>query len=147
MANAPVPFDRQDFLDGIHLAMQIGEPTRTEDKATFYFPNDITVVDSSDAEGIPFDPTKAPTYVPRKDPIQVRCAVEYRDAEGKIENFGVLVPSKAIITLLDPEYQQIKGFQFVALGGVRYYYRSIETPLAMFDVDVWVVHCVAEDQV
>lgn len=147
MANAPVPFDPQAFVQGILTAMTIGEPTREEDKATFYFPADMVAEGSRDSEGIPFDPSTTATPVPRRPPVRVPCAVEYQDAEGKIENWGVLVPSKAVITLLDNEYQQVKGFSFVVIGGVKYMYSRTETPVAMVTVDVWTVHCVAEDQV
>jgi hypothetical protein len=145
----PAGFDAAAARAGILSAMSFGEPTRTEDKATFYFPKTRTS-DPTDApvdqDDIPFDPT-VPVVAPDSKPhVQVPCAVEYVDASEQVETFGAARASRIKITLMDTEYQQVKGFAFVVAGGDKYVYDTTEPPVALGSIDIWTVHCTAEDE-
>lgn len=145
----PPGFDEASIKAGLYKAMGFGEPTRTEDKAWFYFPvnraSDPT--DSpKDQDGVPFDPTVPVATTPRKARVQAACAVEYVDAGESLESFGDIKATRIKITVLDPEYQQIKGFAYVVAGGDKYVRTSVEPPVALGSIDVWTLWCTAEDE-
>lgn len=125
--------------------MQVGLPTQSVDQPTFFMPLSMTAVEPIDQSGTPFDPGYQPIRQPRKT-VKVPCAIEYHDGEGKLENFGVIVPARVKITLLDQDYLAVKGFEYVVIGGIRYFYRRTETPLGLISVGVYTVHCVSEDE-
>lgn len=142
----PAGFDASKIITGLHKAMDFGAATRAADKAAFYtvtrtVPEDTVV----DEDGIPYDPSVTVT-VTRTSKV-VACAIEYTDRTDKFENFGVVNPSRIKITLLDPDYQQVKGFEYVVVGADKYIYRLTEPPVALGSIDVWTVHAVSEDEV
>lgn len=140
----PAGFDKSAVMAGLKKAMQFGAPTRVEDQATFYKVTTTTDEVPRDDDFIPFDPEAVRTAKPTA--IRVDCSVEYVDRAEGTEQFGAITPSRIKITLLDPEYQKVKGFQYVVAGGDRYNYRLTEPPVALGNIDVWVVHCVGEDE-
>jgi hypothetical protein len=95
---------------------------------------------------VPFNPVIPVTRVtpPTK---KVPCAVEYFDAEGVMTDFGMVAPSRAVITLLDQDYQQVVGCSAVLLKGERYVYSKTEFPSALFDVGLYAMHFTAENDV
>jgi hypothetical protein len=141
----PPGFNAATVIAGLQKAMSFGAPETTGDQATFYMPRTSVVTDPKDDEGVPFDVTVRPTLSTLVKKV-VPCAYEYVDAEGKIENFGMIAPARVQITLLDAEYQQVKGFEYVAIGGQRFMYRRTEPPVALGSINVWTLHCTAEDQ-
>lgn len=147
MATAVAGFNADDFREGIRLAMRVGLPPDLTDQPTFVFP--LTFVNDSplDDEDVPFDPAARPVATPSKTSVKVPCAVEYIDAAGKVENFGVVVNSKVVLTFLDEDYEAVKGFAYVVIGGERYFYRKTQPPLGLDSVAIWQVHCEAEDDV
>lgn len=140
----PAGFDRARALAGLRRAMEFGEPTRAEDKATFY----RVVVDTDavprDDDAVPFDPAARRDVKPT--PIQVPCAAEVFDVAGKRQTFGDVQPTRAEITLLDDDYQKVVGFSYVVLGGDKYIYSWTEPPAALGSLDVWTIHVDAEDE-
>lgn len=145
MAGQIPGFDADAVRAGLRLAMTVGLPPATEDQPTFFMPRTVTNTALADEHSVPFDVTARRTVEP---PVTVRvpCAIEYFDNAGKLENFGVLVPTKVELTLLDEEYAKVKGFEFVVIGGNRFYYQRTETPLGLVSVGVYKIHCTAEDQ-
>lgn len=143
-AGALSGFDAGDFRSNIRLAMTLGLPPDLADQPAFVFPGATTNVSPADEDDVPFDPTARPTRAAPTS-VKVPCAVEYVDAAGKVENFGVIIPSKVRLTLLDEDYEQVRGFSFVMIGGDRYFYTKTETPLGLDSVGVWIVHATAED--
>lgn len=140
----PAGFDKARIMAGLKTAMQFGAPTRVEDQATFYKVTRTTDDVPRDDDFIPFDPDATRTAKPTG--IRVDCSVEYIDRTEITEQFGAITPSRIEITLLDPEYQKVKGFDYVVAGGDRYNYRLTEPPVALGNIDVWTVHCDAEDE-
>lgn len=140
----PAGFDKAAVMAGLKRAMEFGAPTRVEDRATFY--KVVTTTDDvpRDDDFIPFDPEAERTAKPT--PVTVDCTVEYVDRSEQTEAFGAITASRIKVTLLDPEYQKVKGFSYVVAGGDRYNYRLTEPPVALGNIDVWTVHCVAEDE-
>ena len=140
----PAGFDRNKILIGLHKAMEFGEPTRAEDQATFVTIVEPIVIGPVDEDGVPFDPSERVSRTPQSN--TVACAVEYVDRADRAERFGTLQPTRVKITLLDAEYQTVRGFDYVVVGGDKYVYRSTEPPVALGSIDVWTVYCTAEDE-
>lgn len=142
----PPGFDPARVIDGLHRAMGFGEPTRDADKATFWFVTRTAAEGAKDGDGVGFDPSPAGRAETSKRHLVVPCAIEYFDRADVQGTFGIAQPSRIEITLLDPDYQQIKGFSYVVAGGDKYLYRSTEPPTALGSVDIWMIHAVAEDE-
>ena len=145
MAGLVEGFNPAEFRAGIRQAMIMGLPPVQADQPVFCFEQDPVNFSSADVEDVPFDPEARPM---RPAPLtkQVPCAVEYVDAAGRVESFGTINPSKIRLTLLDEEYQQIRGFDFVEIAGDKYNYAKTEPPVGLGVVGVWTVHCIAEDE-
>jgi hypothetical protein len=145
MAGVVPGFNAADVRAGLRFAMTVGLPPVLADQPVFFFPRTSTVIGPADEDEVPFDLTKKRTLAP---PVTVRvpCAVEYFDNQGKIENFGVIVPSKIEITVLDEEYVQIRGFEYVVIHGNRYWYSRTAPPNGLVSVGVFTIYCTAEDQ-
>ena len=152
MAGLSPDFNGADFRDQMRNVFEIFSPPEVEERATFYFPNQLVYTVETDDDGVPFDRNAMPvtTVVP---PLQLPCAVEYFDAAGAVTVFGVMVPSRAAITLLDEDFHLIDGsapgsahFSHVMLRGEKFVYRSTEYPTGLFDVGIYTIHVFAEEQ-
>lgn len=140
----PPTFNEGRVLAGLKQAMGFGEPTRPEDKVTFHFRVAGDSVDDLDEEGVPFDPN-AP--VSSSDTTKVvDVAVEYQDRAVQAETFGGYVPARIILTMLDPDWQQVKNFAYVTAGGDIYHRSTVQPPVALGSIDVWSVICLAEGE-
>lgn len=148
MAGAPQirGFNADAVRKGLRLAMTVGLPPLSSEQPVFYMPRVMDIpTENVDSEGVPFDPTYAPTFTP---PVtkKVPCAVEYVDGEGKLTGLGVVSPTKVVLTLLDQDYRTVEGFEYVAIGGVRYWYRRTESPKGLVTVGLYKIHCASEDE-
>lgn len=150
MAGKQPGFNGGDFRRQMRFVMGMGAPTVTDQQATFEFPNQLVYNDGDagdfDGTGVPFDPSIPVTRVvpPR---VKVPCAVEYFDADGVVTEFGLISPSRAVVTLLDEDYVKVKGCSAVFLAGERYVYQKTEFPSALFDVGLYTLHFTAENDV
>ena len=142
----PPSFNEARVLEGIKKAMGFGEPTRVEDKVTFYFNARSEPTGEVDEEGVPFDPEDRTTNTRAGESMVVDCAVEYQDRAPQTETFGVYIPARIILTLLDPDWQQVKDFTHVKAGGDIYHRSTVEPPVALGSIDVWSVICLAEGE-
>lgn len=126
--------------------MRFAAPADVSEQATFFFP---PVADASgavvDGEGIPYDPDATVEYV-RAPSVRVPCAITYSDATGSVERFGRLTSADIVLTLVEPDYRQVQGFEYVEVAGQRYTYRHTFPPVALFDLNVWSIRCETEDQ-
>lgn len=139
----PPGFNAARIIDGIHKAMGFGEANSTDDVPTFYLTSTSTEADADDA-GIPWDPD-APRQKTRTA-RRVDCTVDYIERAEQTETFGVRRPSGLVITLLGPDYEQIKGFDYVVCGGDKYYHVKTDPPAALGSIDVWTVRCKSQDE-
>lgn len=156
MAGTSPDFDSGAFRDtfrGAGGVFDIFAPPDVAEQATFYFPTQLVYGVGTDDDNVPFDRRALPVTPQPVTPIRVPCAVEYFDAAGNLTDFGVMVPSRAAITLLDVDYHRIDGseqgtshFSYVMLGGEKYIYRHTEYPAALFDVTLYTVHVFADGE-
>lgn len=144
MKYVPPSFDQARVIEGLHKAMGFGEPNVVGDKTTFWTETATASAGAKDQEDVPFDPSvRRPTT---KSSKQVTCALEYNEKSTVVNDYGVSQPSSVTITLLDEDYQQIKGFSWVVAGGNQYFYSETEPPTGMGSIDVWTVHANSRDQ-
>ncbi len=140
-----VAFDRVGFQTGILTAMGIGLPADPAQRPRFVFAGTSTSTTPVDEEGIPYDVSTQPTTTAGRVETDVLCAIEYLDSVGQAVEFGIITPTQIKVTLLDAQYQRVKGFDHVLIGQDRYNYRRTEPAIGMVTETVWIVHCRAED--
>jgi hypothetical protein len=140
---APRGFNATKVIAGLHAAMAFGAPSRAADQAAFYIQVAVTPSFPVDQQGVPWDPANSAT--PSYTKVSVPVAVEFHNGAGKVEGYGIVDATTVTLTLLDADYQQVKGFAFVAIAGTKYWYRSTDAPVALGTIDVWTVHCEAVD--
>lgn len=145
MAATDPNFDADAFIEGIHTAMSIGFPPDVANQPTFHFAPVITNALPADAQGVPFDVAGTPV---KTSPAakRVPCAVEYVDGQGKVVEFGIMQPSRIVLTFLGEDYEQVRGFDWVVIGANRYFYTNTRPPLGLDVVPLWQVECKAEDE-
>jgi hypothetical protein len=137
-------FDQAAVLAGLYTAMDFGSPNTATDKATFYMPRTVSGSGNVDSYQVPMNPENHRTFgsLVKKT---VPCAVEYLDAAGKDINFGVLNASRVRLTVLGPDYANIKGFEYVVISGNKFIYAKTEPIIALGSIDVAIIYAVAED--
>ncbi len=141
----PADFDSTAFRDAIRFVYDMAAPPVVEEQATFYGPSTLVYTGSVDDDEVPFDP--ATTVVREPAPgVKVSCGIEYSDAEGNPVPFGTVTASRLAITLLDVDYQRIKGCAYVVVAGEKYLYRRTQPPTGLFDVGLYTLHFRAENE-
>lgn len=145
MAGSNSGFNASEFRSNIHFAMQLGAAPDEGEQAVFHFPSQLVYTGTADGDDIPFDPTV--TVVSTEPPtVRVDCAIEYFDAENQPTNFGLMAPSRIIVTLLDEDYDKVKHCAYVVIHGDRYDYRRTEPPAGLFDVGVYTMHFTSQSE-
>lgn len=145
MAGTSPDFDPVEFRAAIHAVMDLGAPPTPSERVTFYFARSLVYNAPTDDENTPFDPTATVTEIPGQA-VTVPCAVEYTDREGEPVPFGMVTASKLVITLLDEDYDQVKGCSYVVAGGDKYLYRRTVPPMGLYSVGVYQLIFVAENE-
>lgn len=139
----------QEVREGLRIAMRVGTPQEVQLRPRFWVP-DLSQGEegapSSDAEDIPFDPAVPKPQEAGRFVEDVLCACGYQDRPGVQLDWGVVLPARVTITILDEEYELVKDFSWVQLGGERFNYRSEMLPLGLGDVTVHQFSVVAEDK-
>lgn len=145
MAGTNAGFDATAFRDGITFAMQMGTPPDLDVSAVFVFAdgpgvvytknNVVVATPKLDRDGYPFDPDIKRTLTAGAR-VRVNCAIEMVKADQEEIPVGSFRPVKAIVTLLDVDYAQVKGCKEMILNGDTYAYGYEPGALGMFEVGV-----------
>lgn len=143
MAGSNPDFNSSEFRSGIRTAMTMGSPV--DDVPVFHFPDTSTSDTPAAADGVPFDPSTVED-ITTGETVSVTCGIEYSDYAQVTTNIGVLTPSAVRISVLDTEYEQIKGCHKVVIGDNEYIYSHTMLPSVMFDVQIFDVIFRAVDQ-
>jgi len=150
MADDPqiIGFDATDVRNGLRLAMRVGMPPLDAEQPVFFMPRvEQAQTEAVDANDVPFDPDYTPVRQPPDKKTGITCAIEYFDGQGtKLEGLGIVAATKVVLTLLDEEWAEVEGFEFVVISGLRFFYRRVETTKGLVSVGLYKVHCAAEDQ-
>lgn len=145
MANSNPDFNAAEFRTAIQFAMTMGAAVDVGERASFHFPSQLVYNAPADGAQVPFDPAATVTKT-EPTPVQVNCAIEYFDVENQPTDFGLLAPSRLTITLLDEDYEKVKGCSYVVVHGDRYNYRRTEPPSGLFDVGIYTMHFTAQSE-
>lgn len=157
MAGTNSSFNAAKFRTAIRFAMAMGTPPsgdaflhgadgRTSaDQLTFHWNPTTTTAAVKDGEGVPFDPGATITRA-TPTPVSKPCAVEFLDAANEATPFGVVIPSKVKVILLDEDYAPVKDADYVVIAGDKYV-RSHEPPsVGLFDIGVHTIVFAAENE-
>lgn len=140
MAGTIPGFNADEVRAGLRLAMEIGLPPQGSDQPRFYFPTPVASSGSTDSSGTPLQWDAEPQRSDPPPPVSVPCGIEYGDALGDV------APARLTLTLLDEDYERVKGFAYVVVGGNRYHYKKTEPPMGLVSVGVWTVHVSTDDE-
>lgn len=148
MAGTDTAFDADDFRTNIRATMLMGLTAEEADRPKFLFNTTETFAGEVDATGAPFDFTDTPT-VSSTASVQVLCALEWASGkntgtEGRI--MGDFEEGDLVITVLDEEYEEIKGADKVEVDGTQYEIRFVQPSVGLFNVTVFSLHCTTYNQ-
>lgn len=150
MAGTIPGFPAQAVRDGLRIPMRMGMPVDVNQWPEFVITSAPVPDPATDDRGYPWDPD-APAPPPAETRVRVLCAFEVPDPAQRQENFGAVQPATLIVTLLDEEYLQVEGFEYVNIwltaggGPTRYYYRNVHMRSALDTVEVWQIEVATED--
>jgi hypothetical protein len=138
-------FPPQQFRNAVRFAMEMGTSPDAAKQPVFVFRSasrtywkggvELTSTPRLDRDGKPLDPT---VKVVESAPVtkRVDCAVEIERADAEELPVGNFRPTKATVTLLDEEYEQVKGARELIYNGDRYVYGYEPVGLGLFSVGV-----------
>lgn len=147
MAGTQQGFDAAGFRDAIRFAMNMGLPETESERATFRW-NPARTFTTDDPAGLPYDWTDTPATETVHADVQVPVAIEFgaQAAAGTDTPVGQIDTSRAVLTVLDEDYQQIVGANEVVLGGNTYDIDFVAPPLGLFEVTVYQIYASARDE-
>jgi hypothetical protein len=146
MAGTLPGFNPDEVRAGLHLAMQVGLPPIPDDQPKFYFAAAATTDDNTDGQGTPLSWQAARVDAPAKPVVSVPCAIEYLDDAGAESGYGYTASSQLVLTFLDEDYEQVKGFSHVLIAGNTYRYQKTQPPVGLLEIGIWQVHVRTADE-
>jgi hypothetical protein len=138
-------FNSTVFRNNIKNVMKMGAPNAIEERVTFQWEPEKTYVGKTDPTGRPYDLASATVSTVFKADVQIDCAVEILDRNPTGTPIGEFNNPRATITVLDVDYESIKGSTIVLIGGNTYTINYVE-PVGLFDVTIFTLHCQAIDE-
>lgn len=140
-------FDADVFRSKIRDTMRMGLPSATPEAPIFrrHMERDFQI---DDPARNPYDWTDAPTSTVTYVDVQVPVAIEFsaRPAGSLNTVLGEFDVSRAVITVLDVDYEQIRYADEVLLGGNRYRIQFTGPPIGLFSVTVFQMYAEAVDE-
>lgn len=134
-------FNSATVRDALRLAMMIGTPNATEERVTFRW-SGVAAYPVADPAADPYDWTEQPQTEITHDDVQVPVAVEVGGAATDESNAaGTFDNTKAVITILDDDYEQVRGADQIIFANKTYGIDSV-VPLGLFDLTVYQLHIV-----
>lgn len=139
MAGSNAGFNPAEFRSGIRLAMTMGSPGLTNEKATFRW-NRAQTFGPQDPANRPYHWNQVPLTDTTPDPVVIdNVAVEYGGSNTTGTAVGTFDPQRVTLTMLDDDYDLIRGADVVEIGGNDYEI-STTTVTGLFDVDVYTIN-------
>jgi hypothetical protein len=149
-------FDEGAFRDAIHNTMLMGMPENVAERLTFWWNRDQTYT-PDDPAGDPYDWTSTPVTdhpgnptlpdVGGEQSLSVPYALEFsaRPSGSSATVFGDIDASRAVVTMLETNYDKIRTADYATVGNTRYRILYSGPPLGLFGVTVHQVFLEAED--
>lgn len=156
MARVTIPgvnFDAAYFRSQIKLTMGMGMPENPAERLTWHW-NTVDTYTAADPAGAPYDWSEAPVTTVPGNPVaptgqaQVDYALEFtptRAQQGETM-MGELNRTRATVTLLDVDYEQIKDADYATIAETTYDIDFSAPPEALFEVTVYQLYLRARDE-
>lgn len=127
--------------------MNMGLPNATVERATFKWET-VRTYTTADPAGNPYDYTATPAATVTHADVSIPVAVEFsaRPAGSRDTSVGQFDASRAVITVLDEDYEQVEGADIVMLGENTYEIEFVGPPLGLFDVTIYQIYADARDE-
>lgn len=142
-------FDAEEFRSAIRNAMIMGMPSNPMEQVTFRWRHRQTF-ETQDNTSNPYDWTDTPITDDSDEfpdvTLPVACEFVSRASLSAGTPLGEIDTPKVILTLLDDEYEQVKGASFVIIAGATYEINYTAPPMGLFDVSVYEMYCTAQDE-
>lgn len=138
-------FNGPTFRNAIRFVFEMETSNDPNSAITFHFDDTVSFTGPRDGDDVPFDP-RTPVVRTQHTTVRVPCDVEFQKAGDEPTAFGVVVPAKVKVTLLDQDYEKIKGASYVTVGGDRYAYHYEQPDYALFDVGIHEILYTAENE-
>lgn len=147
MAGKNPNFNAKEFREAIHFAMEMGLPQDPSERITFRWTPDKTY-DDSDSGGNPWSWDVVPVVTDERADVQVPAAVEFaaRPAGSVDTALGQFDTSRVTVTLLDEEFEKIRGADLMVIDANIYDIAFVGPPIGLFDVTVYQLFGEARDE-
>ncbi|QBQ74868.1 hypothetical protein [Caudovirales GX15bay] len=151
-------FDETAFRSAILNTMLMGIPEDADERLTFWWRRE-QVFSPDDPAGNPYDWTTPPTSDAPGNPdltdsgtdqsLQVPYALEFsaRPAGSSSTVLGEIDTSRAVVTLMDSDFEQVRTADYATIGNTHYRIQFSAPPVGLFGVTVCTLYLEAEDQV
>jgi hypothetical protein len=146
-------FDAAEFRTQIRATMRMGMPPNPTDQLTWRWRR-VRTYSPQDRARNPYDWTQAPTTDAPGNPGDdddtriVDYAVEFsaRPAGSLDVAAGQFDTSRAVVTLLDEDFEQVKNADYATIGSTTYDIDFAGPPVGLFSVGVHQVYLTARDE-
>lgn len=140
-------FDADKFRDAIRNTMLMGMPNAEQERATFKWnpDRDFAIEDNG---GDPYNLAATPVSSIQHPEVQVPVAVEFisRAAFSPQLPMGEIQNSRVIITILDLDFEEVRGADLVQFDTSDYEIDYVAPPIGLFDVTVYQIYATAIDE-
>lgn len=140
-------FDAAKFREAIRGTMMMGMPNAEAERATFKWKpaRDFTVEDNG---GDPYNLSATPVSNVQHPDVEVPVAVEFisRSAFSPQLPVGEIQNSRVIITILDLDYEEVRGADWVKFDTSEYEIDFVAPPVGLFEVTVYQIFATAIDE-
>jgi hypothetical protein len=151
-------FDERSFRQAILNTMLMGMPEDVTQQLTWWWRRDQTF-SPDDPAGSPYDWTQPPVtdvggnpnvkdeVSPAEQQLVVPYALEYSPRQSGATNtvFGEIDTSRAIVSLTDTEYEQIKTADYATVGNTTYRIQFKGPAIGLFGYTLYQMYLEAED--
>jgi hypothetical protein len=150
-------FNEAEMRYALLETMKMGLPEDPAQRLTWYWKRE-RVYSPDDQAGNPYDWTAPPVSDTPANPalpdtgddqsLQVPYALEFsaRPAGSASTVLGEIDTSRAIVTMLDSDFERIKTADYAVIDDSRYRIQFDAPPMGLFGLTVWQVFLESEDQ-
>lgn len=125
--------------------MMIGLASNPQDRVTFRWSVVQTAAGPSDPSGIPYDLGSTPASVTSHPDVQVPCGVRYTAGQIQDTPLGEFDTSRPVLTLMDVDYDSVRGADKVVIGGTVFSVSFVAPPESLYDLTVWTIYLESDE--
>lgn len=141
-------FNSDEFRDAIRFAMNMGLPENEDERIIFKW-NVVKTYDNPDPAGKPYFWNQSSDTTTTHADVSVPAAVEFfhNKSSGKAGTpFGEIDSPYIIATLLDEDYENVRGAEIIEIDGSTYMVNFVAPPMGLFDTTIYQIFATAEDE-